>query len=289
MMLLRLFGIWTMAALLPATFAFAAIPRSTFIISKLAEHGGAGSYAIDQDVTFSSTNGTLVLREQWLVTPDGLRLTVKANRENGEQVRIQAVYGGGQKTVLAARGKQTTSLNEDFLERYFHTRSRDAYFALLNQMKILPLTYLGAHATRTGKDFIYPPEPLVRLARVGGVVTYGLGEPSGSEGELKPGLWVEQDVFHLRKIRTPSGVTVAADQYITYARDLALPRERRVTWGDRANPSSATIQIAKVTGLTMAKGDKRVQPSSLEFSSQISGISDPELLKQVEEFYLRFR
>lgn len=267
----------------------AAIPRSSFIVEKLATNAGSGTYLVEQDVTFSTSQSNLVLRESWLVSTDGqMRVTVKPARDTGEQVKIQFVYGGGQKTSLTQRGKQSGQLGEEFLERLFHNRSRDAYFNQLTNLRILPASYLGHRPSRSGKEFTYPAEPLTRLTRVGGVVTYALGEPSSSESDAKPMVWVEQDVFHLRKIRFPSGTVLTADRYGTYARELALPKSRHLIWGDRSNPKAVTIDIVKVASLVTSKNDKRFSPSSLEFNSQI-GLADPEMQRLVEEFYQRFR
>lgn len=270
--------------------SFAAIPRATFIIGKLAENCGNGTYAIDQDVHFTTANSNLTLKEQWLVSTDGqMRLTVKPARDAADQVKIQFSYSGGQKTSLTQRGKTSGNLSEEFVEKFFHTRSRDVYFNMLTNLRILPVSYANNKVTRTGKDFIYPAEPLSRLTRTAGVITYAFGEAATSETDTRPMAWIEQDVFHLRKLRFPSGTIMTADRYGSYARDLSLPKFRQIIWGDRGNPKSVTMQVTKVASQPTTKGDKRFQAAGLEFNSQIAGLSDPEMQKLVEEFYARFR
>lgn len=272
------------------TAAHAAIPRASFIVGKVAENCGNGTYVIDQDVHFTTANSNLTLKEQWLVSTDGqMRVTVKPARDAADQVKIQFVYGGGQKTSLTQRGKTSGNLGEEFVEKFFHTRSRDVYFNMLANLRVLPASYANNKVTKTGKDFIYPAEPLSRLTRTAGVITYAFGEAAGSETDTHPMAWVEQDVFHLRKLRFPSGTIMTADRYGSYARDLALPKFRQIVWGDRSNPKSVTMQVTKVASLPTTKGDKRFQAAGLEFNSQIAGLSDPEMQKLVEEFYARFR
>lgn len=276
--------------LLITTSAFAAIPRASFIVGKLASNNGNGTYVIDQDVHFTTENSQLTLKEQWLVSTDGqMRLTVKPARDATDQVKIQFVYANGQKTSLTQRGRTSGSQGEEFVEKYFHTRSRDQLFNMFTNMKMLPASYRDSKITRTGKDYVYPAEPMNRLTRTSGIVAYAFGEPAGSETDTHPMAWIEQDMFYLRKIRFPSGTVMTADRFGSYSRDLAFPKMRQIVWGDRGNPKSVTIQVSKVAGVPTTKGDKRLQPAGLEFNSQIAGLTDPEMQKLVEEFYGRFR
>lgn len=270
--------------------AQAAIPRASFIVGKVAENAGSGTYVIEQDVHFTTDSSQLTLKEQWLVSTDGqMRLTVKPSRESTDQVKIQFVYANGQKTSLTQRGRASGSQGEEFIEKFFHTRSRETLFNMFANLKILPPAYRDHKVARSGKDFVYPSEPLNRLARTAGVITYAFGEPATSEMDTHPMAWIEQDVFHLRKLRFPSGAVLTADRYGSYSRDLAFPKMRQLVWGDRGQPKSVTIQVGKVTGVATVKNDKRLQPAGLEFNSQIAGLTDPEMQKTVEEFYQRFR
>lgn len=264
--------------------AVAAIPRASFIVLEVAKHNGNGTYLIENDVNFQTASSSLTLREQWLVSSDGqMRLTVRSAAEGPERVSLQYVYGGGQRHSQNARGRQSSRIGEEFLEKFFHTRSRDLYFTYLVNLKILPASYLNHRPSRSGKDFIYPAEPLVRLARVGGTTAYALGEPGA---EAPPMAWIEQDLFVLRKLRFPSGSVMTADRYASYPRDLWMPKSRHVTWSGK----SAQLNLVRIQSQTATKGDKRLQASTgIELTSQISGISDPEMQKLVEEFYSRFR
>ncbi len=273
-----------------STFAQAAIPRASFIVGKLAGNAGSGTYTIEQDVHFSTENSQLTLKEQWLISTDGqMRLTVRPARDAADQVKIQFVYANGQKSSLTQRGKTSGTQGEEFAEKFFHTRSRDVLFSMLSNLKILPAAYRDSKVTRSGKEFVYPAEPLNRLTRIAGSIAYTFGQPAESENDMHPMAWIEQDVFHLRKLRFPSGTTMTADRYGSYARDLAFPKMRQIVWGDRGNTKAVTIQVSKVSGLPTVKNDKRFQAAGLEFNSQIAGLTDPEMQKLVEEFYGRFR
>lgn len=279
--------LWNLASL---SVAQAKAPRAAYIVGKVAGNAGNGTYSIEQDVQFTTANSTLTLKEQWLVSKDGqMRVTVKPSRESTDQVKLQFLYNGGQKTSLTQRGKTNGKLSEEFVEKFFHTRSRDILFNAFSNLRILPSSYLAHSPRRTSKEYIYPAEPWVRLSRTAGVITYAFGEPSTSEADNKPMAWIEQDVFHLRKLRFPSGTIMTADNYGTYSRELAFPKIRQIIWGDRENPKSVTMQVTKIVGLATVKNDKRLQSAGLEFNSQVGGLTDPEMQSLVEEFYQRFR
>lgn len=286
---MRTFLFCTLLLTAPLT-ALAAIPRASFIVGKVAANAGSGTYLIEQDVHFTTGNSQLTLKEQWLVSTDGqMRLTVRPARDAADQVRIQFVYAAGQKTSLTQRGRTAGAQGEEFIEKFFHTRSRDQLFNTFANLKILPAAYRDHKIARAGKEYVYPPEPLNRLSRTAGVITYAFGQPAESENDTHPMAWIEQDVFHLRKLRFPSGTVMTADRYGSYARELAFPKTRQLMWGDRGNPKSVTIQVSKVAGVPTVKNDKRLQSAGLEFNSQIAGLTDPEMQKLVEEFYQRFR
>ena len=146
---------------------------------------------------------------------------------------------------------------------------------------------MNSRPSRVGRDksFTYPDENLVRLARTGGLIVYSFGETSTSDSSPRPMAWVEQDVFRLRRLRFPSGANLVAENFGSYARSLTLPKLRHINW----NQSSAEIQLAKVTALPTVKGNKLLQAASIDVTSHIGGLTDPEMQRTVEEFYSRFR
>lgn len=267
-------------------FAQASIPRTNFILEKVASNSGGGTYQIEQDVVFTGAQETLNLRETWTIEgTDLMKVVITGPKELGDAIKMQLNYTGGQKHFLTSRGRQSARLGEDFIEKYFHLRSRDALGRALAQDKILPSSIPGPKSIKSSKDFVYVPEPFTRLSRVGGVVTYQLGTPPRGERDSNPALWVEQDIFHIRKIRLPSSTEVSADNYANYPRGLALPKNRTVRW----NQKSVQINLVRVTQIKNAKGAAFFQPAPSDISSRLGGIKDSDLAKTVEEFYQRFR
>lgn len=272
--------------LLLITLAFASIPRTSFILSKVTDHAGSGAYQIEQDVVFPGLQENLTLRETWMIEGDNLmKLTVSGPKELQDAIKMQFIYNGGQRSTLNSRGRQNARVGEDFIEKYFHFRTRDALARALAQDKILPATIPAPKPIKASKDFVYVPEPFVRLSRIGGVVTYQLGPAPRSEKETSPSLWIEQDVFQIRKIRLASQAEVSAENYANYARGLSLPKNRTVRW----NQKSVQINLVRITQQKASKGAAFYQATPSDISSRVGGIRDPETAKTIEEFYQRFR
>lgn len=279
---------------------FAFIPPAKFIVEKMVGKAGSGAYAVEQDVVFTGSVDTLTLREIWQVDGEGqLRLTVRAPKEMQDRIGLQNVYVGNQKYFLNGRSRQTSRLSEDFFEKYLYVRGRDSLMSQLLQMKILtsappPAKQVKVRKTAKGKsrekepvEFVYPPEPNVRLDRHGGVIVYAFGAPTPVDAEPNPGFWIEQDLFFLRKFRLPSKVEVVADRFGAFAKGLWLPQQRTVRWSQK----SVQINLVKVTSLPKTAKSNLFTANSLEpaHAYRMNGIFDPDLARTIEEFYQRFR
>lgn len=274
------------AFLLLLELAFASIPRTSFILDKVRSNSGSGAYQIEQDVVFPGSQENLTLRETWMIEGDGLmKLTVSGPKELQDAIKMQFIYNAGQRSTLTQKGRQNSRVGEDFIERYFHFRTRDALARAMAQDKMIPSTIPAPKPLRASKDFVYVQEPFTRLARIGGVVTYQIGKAPTSEKDTSSALWIEQDVFHIRKLRLPSQAEVSADNYATYGRGLALPKNRSVRWNQKA----VQINLVRVTQQKTVKGAGFYQASASDISSRLGGIKDSETAKTIEEFYQRFR
>ncbi len=264
----------------------ASIPRASFILGKVSGNAGSGSYQIEQDVVFTGAQENLVLRESWTIEGENLmKVVVTGPKEMQDAIKMQYTYNGAQKNFTTAKGRQSSRIGEDFFEKYFHFRTREALVRALAQDKILPTNIPGPKPIKASKDYIYTPETFTRLSRVGGVIAYQLGAPAKGERDANPALWVEQDLFLIRKLRLPSSVEVSAENYANYARGLAMPKSRTVRW----NQKSVQINLVRITQNKTSKGPGFFQPGANDISSRLGGIRDTDTAKTVEEFYQRFR
>lgn len=274
---------------LPLIFASlnvsAAVLPSRYIVQELTKNSGSGVYQIEQDVLFPTAGEPLVLRETWWVDDENtMRLQVTGLRELKDQFKLQYVYQGGLRYGLGTGGRMQKKVAEDFIEKYFHYRSYDHLISDLVQMKLLPTSALSKKAVRNLKEVEFKPEPLVRMGRTGGSISFVFGQPAPVEGEGTPGFWIEQDTFALKKFRLPSRVEVLAEKQSPSPRGLLFPRARTVRWGNNA----VQIQTFSVTAKSGIKADFFAS-NTLDTVNKMEGIQNPALKSLVEEFYLRFR
>ena len=255
----------------------AAIPRANMILARTSENAGSGIYQIEQEVQFPNGQDVLVLRETWLIENEGsMKVLVTGVKELKDQVAFMIQINGGTRS----QGSSNRRVSEDFIERYFHMRSKEALAQAMAQLKLVPSHVLARKAPKNLKDAEYQPESFVRLSRSGGVINYAFGSPSLPEKD-SVGFWIEQDQFVIRKFRLPSQVEVVADRYSSYSRSLQFPRTRTVRWG----PNQVTIQTISVSG----KGKDAWSSFGQKFPTKMEALNNQPAAALVEEFYKRFR
>jgi len=266
------------------------IPKFSIVISRTASNHGNGLYQIDQDVVFLHEQEPKIVHEKWIIEgEDKMRLTVTGKRQLKDKIRLTYVYNVNERFFINKDGtKKVNRSSKDWFEKYFHFRYSKKIKPLLVANKIVPAEALKREK-RINKleDIKHEAEPFMRLARVGGVITYGMGVPTPQDNTEKlPGLWIEQDRFVIRKLRLPSQLEVTAERYNKYERNLYMPRLRNVTWPR----GQARINVTKVRTMRKTRKNKQLlNHNGLDFSK------DPELSQilpedsVVREFYSRFR
>lgn len=262
--------------------ASAYIPHSQTIVGRLVKNSGRGSYVIEQEVQFRTAGDPITLRERWIVeNGETMRLLVSGPQtsKTAEPIRYEAVYSAGKRTApdlsQATFPMRATSLPAEFAEGLFHARSSGGFFSALYRSRIVPPGTFRERPRFAKADLAkYPPEPLVRLGRTGGVVTWIFGNPTPTRAsQLSSAAWIEQDAFQLRRVRFPSEAEIAADKFTSYSNNLRLPRERTITWAN----NSVLIRVLSVKSGSAPANEKNARGTYL-----------PDLA-QVKEFYSRFR
>lgn len=271
-----------MKFLILSLIAGAAIPSGRMIVQRTVDNAGTGSYVIEQEVQFPNGTESFALKEVWVVENDrSMRVTVTPLRDPKDSVHIQILYAGGRRWIMKNGKRDDGSIPADFAERPFHFRTPEAMGRWLSQNKIAPANALAKKPLpRRLEDIKHAPEDFLRLARVDGVIAWAFGSPSSPKGDPLPGLWIEQDVFLIRKIRFPSGAEISAEDYSSYARGLHFPRARTIRWG----ANSVSLRVLSVAGRAPA-----IPLSSLDTSWKVQGLEGQPAQTLIEEFYTRFR
>jgi hypothetical protein len=142
-------------------------------------------------------------------------------------------------------------------------------------------------AIRDVKEVKNETDPWVRLGRVDGAIQYAYGKPAPKEGVTPPGVWIEQDGFVIRKMRSPSGAEFFGDDYGDYSRNLSYPKTQTYSF----NGSQAQVRVLRVASITLKPEQKRQLELSYYRGKPENTAAWPNsgLTPVVQEFYKRFR
>lgn len=232
------------------------------ILKKSIVHSGKTIVAIEQNVIFREGNTDYVIKEEWLIEGDkNLKLTATGVGELKDVFKLNYLYNNKKRTQIVGKSRVVTEATRELIEKFLAVKSMDSY---LNYLKELGISNR------------------VRLSRSSGTISFAIGEPS-TERALSPQFWIEQDYFHLNKIRFTTEAEVEFTEYKTYG-TLQYPDLKFVAWADKG----AIIKVTKVstkTGATI----KSFYPQTLDQPSKMNLANKGALGQKIEEFYKRFR
>lgn len=270
--------------LLFTTFSWAYVPPAKMILQRVSDNSGSGVYQLEQELLFATTGDPILIRETWITDGKFLRVIATGQNELKDKFKFQAIYANGQKWTLNRNQKENQKIPLEMTERPFHQRTLEALSQLFIEMELLPENFLKIKPYSKNKEghFDYSAEPFLRLSRTGGVVCYTLGSlASDSPAKNSSGVWIEQDQFHIRKIRWPSQSEMTIDESGSYSRGLMFPKTRTFRWGNQS------VQMR-----TLAVQGKTTLPQPFQVSNlanQVDSIDVPSSREMLNDFYQRFR
>ena len=256
-----LLPILTIVQLLTFSVEAYVLPLDT-ILRKTTSLSGGTIVSIEQNVIFREGNTDYVIKEEWLIEGDkNLKLTATGVGELKDHFKVNYLYNNKKRTHINGKNRVVTEATHELLEKFLTIKSVDSFQNYLKELGI---------------------SNKVRLSRASGKISFAIGEPS-TDRALSPQFWIDQDFFHLNKIRFPSEAEVEFSDYKTYG-PLHYPDLKFVAWADKG----AIIKVTKVsikTGTTI----KNFYPQTLDLPSEINLGSKGALGVKIEEFYKRFR
>ncbi|MFP5520566.1 MAG: hypothetical protein ACLGGX_11725 [Bdellovibrionia bacterium] len=254
--------------------AEAAILPARVIFEKVVENNGATPLQIETEVSLNSEN-TILLKELWKIDNSrNMQLTV-INPATQTVVFTAAIKEGVRTSSASAKG----DVGFDFIERYHHFRSLNEMAKLFVSMGVVPNQFLNHSPFGSLRDsFTYKEEPFVRLARAGGVINYHFGNIESSSSPAS--LWIEQDAFHIRKIRLQSGAEIEFSDYSEIGKGQFYPKQKVVRWDGK----EVKIRFKSVNP-KLATANARPTADSAGWAT----LSDSNARSLAEEFYSRFR
>jgi hypothetical protein len=140
---------------------------------------------------------------------------------------------------------------------------------------------------KDSKDIHIETEPFVHLARMGGAIAYSYGTPSPVEGTPLPGLWIEQDQFNIRKVRTPDTSEVFFNDYGTYSKGLVFPKSQVFVFDNH----TVNVRVTRVLSTELNSDfKKQFDINLLRGRVDAKALWPPNSIGPVvQEFYKRFR
>ena len=258
-------------------FAFAFIPPSSMILSRVAENAGAGTYQIEQELTFESAEAPLVIKEIWTIESESLmRVSVRGTKELDGKISFEILYAGGLRWSAKNGDRNSSSIPPELFEKLFLSRTVENLGNFMSAYKVAPSQFWNQKTKNA-------PEAYIRLSRCLEFICWAFGEPTKENIDAKsPQFWIEQDQFVFRKITTPKNAELTIEQYGSYPKGLKFPKTRSLQWGTNI-VNIQTLQVGIKTGKT------DLQPAQLKTQSIFDLSSDNLTHKAIIEFYSRFR
>lgn len=214
------------------------------IMSRTSDNHGKGGYQIKQVLRWNQDNTPLEILETWTVLGESkMKLEVEGLGLLKNRVQGEIIYDGQKRRYKNEKDEVVSStLPQTFSPIFFHYRYSKWMKQKLVNLKMAPAASLKDRApivSKPNENTSYAPENFLSLKRVGGTITYGVGESDS------PSLYIEQDQFVVTKIVFPKGPSVLAEDYKKHSGDLHYPRSITYTYGAH----SAHAKETKVTYL----------------------------------------
>lgn len=270
--------------------AVAYIPKTHYILQRTSDLHGSGIYLVDQDLTFQSPNyGTLHLKEQWLIEGgESMRVRIFGKDEQNQDILFTYLYSKNKRFSVDPQGiVRASNVSSEFFEPIFHFRTTDFIKKFLHRLGILPSEGLVESNKYLKTDTLkHDPESFVRLSRNDGTVHYAVGPRPTSEQSFSPAVWIEQDQFHIRKLKPSSDVEIIANKYQRYHNNLWLAQNRDIRWGEHR-------VLIHVTGVKNYDRNSQIKDrlKAVQFNPQKepSLRAKPPTNPLIVDFYKRFR
>lgn len=270
--------------------AQAYIPSSRMILDRVAENALKMPLYVEQDLTITSGDQTVSVKEQWLFEDEhSIRLLVHGAKDLKDQLIFQNLYADSQKTTSLSGLLQTQKMARPLLEKVFFFKSSETLMKNLVQQGVVGEEIFRSQIFKKGSGpnakFQYIPEPFLRLGRIGGGIAYVLGVPPKGDS-LSPGLWVEQDQFNILKLRVSTGEELRAEKPTAFSKGARWPKELSYSWPGQRTGGQAQAQVLVV---------RKADANQRQIFQKNSGDKRTSVFERntgrylIEEFYQKFR
>lgn len=299
--------------LLFASFAQAYIPPADMILKKNTQINSGSGFRVTLKVQIENDPAKLAFQEVWTIKDaETMRVQIHGLSQSNRNYYEDYIYKEGKRYRINESGELAfIDTNSDHFEGFYHMQTLEGARRFLTQAEVLPPTEIKpieesseiegstenpieANAVIEKKEFIYKPDPFVRLGRFSGKVAYvfGKAKPHGSS-EAYPGLWVEQDRFRTLKLRLPSGVEILSSDYKSMGKRTFSGKRSLVWRGQKILLTTQRLErivVGPKTRRFLQPGELlKSRPSRSFTSNEDEGASISLSATVLNEFYQRFR
>lgn len=265
-----------LSLLFASLFTHAYLLEYSTIMSRTSDNHGNGGYQVQQTIQWNIDGAPAEVLETWTVINESkMHLRVEGLGRLRNQVQGEIVYDTQKKTFKSADGQITSSkLPATFSPHFYHYRSSRWMRERMVSLKMAPPQSLQNRPPLSATDKQnYVPQDFISLQRIGGTITYGIGD------KTNPSLFIEQDQFVITRVRFSPEITVTSGEYASYPGSFHYPKSLDYKWNNR----TATAKVRKVTYLGRSPKNESVQ-----FSNAAPPLTIPDE-NVIRDFYSMFR
>lgn len=265
--------------------ALAYIPKLRTIIKNVSETRSDKSYLLTRELLFKGEAEKYVVVEKWYIKDDS-NIYLEATAPS---FKYSALFKDGKRYRLNDAGQVVAKdTDPNFYMKAFLSADPNTIGKYLVSLGVAPSKILDKQEPVFDLEQVnYEPEEGVRLTRLSGLVTYGIGSPMPKDSNTPTKhVWIIQDRFLVAKIRG-EGQVVEAKDYKQFKGRFWFPKKISVKWQD-IDVEAATINLEPITVGPVTKKKFEFDYLKESVNNQNSATVNEQLAK-IETFYKLFR
>lgn len=265
--------------------AYSYVPKFWTISSMLARTRNNNPLEVTQDIKVidSETGSTLSVRETiYVKNGDLIKIKIQGKDILSNQVRTSFIYKGNKKIYNNAGSVSSSSVPTGFYTPLLYTNSATGFRKYLNQKGFIPTEGLTAPKSTIISDKVTSiPESYVHLSRTNGQISFAVTKKLSTENSINPTIWINQDGFHLGKVRIDQNSVISLKGYKEFTKKNWHPQKQIIKWKDY----TYEITTISVKNISDSQVRSELSTNSVKRDGDLTNFNNSAL----ETFYTVFR
>ncbi len=261
------------------------IPKFWTISSMLSRTRTSSPLKVVQDITVTDDelgNKYSVRETIYVKNGDLIKIKIQGKDALSSQVRHSLVYKANKKFYNNDGVISSTSVSRNFYSPLLYTKTATGLRKYLNLHGYIPPEGLSQPQTTFISNSVSSiPESYVHLSRTNGKVSFAITKKLSTPGSVHPTTWVNQDGFHLGKIRIDKNSVINLINYKEFTKKNWHPRKQIIKWKHH----TFEINTISVTPISSRQVNSELSTNSLKNDGQLVNFNNEAL----ESFYKIFR